>query len=539
MSSSMLTCGTWVRRGIAKEVPDRIELTKEDLDKILEDTRGKIKDVDEDADLSKLDAEHKEALEANLQPGVRDEEIEGSPEVNEVNDVSKKVNGINDDSEEEDAAITAEYGLEDYDNEGIMMSGAGMAGLMYFAGEEEDPYVDIKQLEADEREDLVIKKDDNMFVVGKMEEDCSCLEVYIYNESEDNLYVHHDIVLESFPLCLEWLSYDPALDGQSGNYVALGTMEPNIEIWDLDVVDTLEPVFVLEGKKKKKKKKDKGTNSGHTDAVLGLSWNKNVKNVIASGSADETVCLWDMSAGKCVHRLNHHKDKVQCVCWHPYEAQSLLTGSFDKYVSVVDCRSPESGKKWLLPSDCEQTIWDHLSPFNFFASTDGGVVSYYDVRTDSPVFTLNAHDDSVVLTLSSEIKGCLVTASADNFLKVWDVSEKPTCVLSRDMKMGRIHFVAACPDAPFLFAAGGEKDGLRMLDLMETAAGKEHFSNVKSTRVHANNNETEESNTSPMETDTAAVAMASLQLETEATGHNKTGISKKLKKKKKKRKEEE
>ena len=40
-----------------------------------------------------------------------------------------------------------------------------------------------------------------------------------------------------------------------GNYVALGTMEPEIQIWDLDVVNTIEPAYVLAGQKKKKKKK--------------------------------------------------------------------------------------------------------------------------------------------------------------------------------------------------------------------------------------------------------------------------------------------
>lgn len=39
-----------------------------------------------------------------------------------------------------------------------------------------------------------------------------------------------------------------------GNFVALGTMEPDIGIWDLDVVDSLEPVVTLIGHREKKKK---------------------------------------------------------------------------------------------------------------------------------------------------------------------------------------------------------------------------------------------------------------------------------------------
>lgn len=59
-----------------------------------------------------------------------------------------------------------------------------------------------------------------------------------------------------------------------GNFVAIGTMDPEIAIWDLDLVDGLEPAFTLGKKGKKKKTKAKVEGYGHTDAVLSLAWNK-------------------------------------------------------------------------------------------------------------------------------------------------------------------------------------------------------------------------------------------------------------------------
>ncbi|KNC71179.1 hypothetical protein SARC_16284, partial [Sphaeroforma arctica JP610] len=67
------------------------------------------------------------------------------------------------------------------------------------------------------------------------------------------------------------LDYDPADPETKGNYLAVGTMLPQIEVWDLDVVDAIEAVCVLgqvpEVEKVVKKSKKKGKNGTFRDDV--------------------------------------------------------------------------------------------------------------------------------------------------------------------------------------------------------------------------------------------------------------------------------
>ena len=218
------------------------------------------------------------------------------------------------------------------------------------------------------------------------------------------MYVHHDLMLPNFPLCLEWLDFPPASSSSApvdsaakwGNYIAVGSLDPEIEIWSLDVIESMYPDMVLgqpdktaahvpvpagTGKKKRKKTKARPTSDvHHVDAVLGLSWNKAHRQMLASASADRTVKLWDLSrapvadadgsgqSAAAIRSFNVHKDKVQAVQWNEKEPTVLLSGSYDRTVRVFDSRAPDTGVGAVLGADVEALRWDPWEPHAFYVS---------------------------------------------------------------------------------------------------------------------------------------------------------------------------
>ncbi|CAF5200597.1 unnamed protein product, partial [Rotaria magnacalcarata] len=176
---------------------------------------------------------------------------------------------------------------EDDEND-IFIPGVGPIAM--HASNRDDPLLEIKDDGEDsDAEDYFIRPDDNLIVAAHVEDDTSSLEVYIYNDKEGYLYVHHDILMLHMPLCLTWLDYDTN-NSNTVNYVAVGSMEGAIEIFDVDLVDQMEPMHTFAKKSQKKKSKSSKNSSkkanksseGHDAAVLDLTWNKLVRQIFAS-----------------------------------------------------------------------------------------------------------------------------------------------------------------------------------------------------------------------------------------------------------------
>ncbi|KAG8138218.1 hypothetical protein E2320_004132 [Naja naja] len=339
--SRPVTCVAWVPQGVAKETPDKVQLDKEELKRLITEAKERLQVEDDDDG----DDDGGGQEETSGAMDVADDEVASSAPKDE--DIDK----LDDDE-------LAEYDLDNYDEENTGTEGIGeiFAGLAVYGTNENDPYITIKDTDQYEKEDFVIKSNDSLVVCGRVDKDHCSLEVHVYNHEEDSFYVHHDLILSAYPLSVEWMNFDP---------------NPNNS-----AVDSLEPVFSLGHKKAKAKKKklkknlSKEDHQGHTDAVLDLSWNKHLRSVLASASADHSVILWDMSRGTTAATLSHHTDKVQTLQFHPFETQTLISGSYDKSAILYDCRSPQDNHRtWRFSGQVERVTWNHFSPHHFLVST--------------------------------------------------------------------------------------------------------------------------------------------------------------------------
>ncbi|KAL8617895.1 hypothetical protein ACOMHN_016551 [Nucella lapillus] len=583
--TSLVPCLTWVRKGVSQATPDKIQLDKEELRKLIEDAQDKLDDA-EDSD---------DSQEENMEDDA-EEDGAAAGKTTKKQKVKKQKKQNADDSDD----IVDKYGLDDYDEEEENAEDSrwvGMGDVANFASSEDDPYITLKNDGDSDDEDTEIKATDNLIVCGRCEGDMSVMEVYVYNEENSQLYVHHDYLLSSFPLVMEWLNFD-GYENAPGNFVALGTMDPVIEIWDLDIMESVGPVLTLgsQPKKIKKKRKKKESGTGHTQAVLDLSWNHNARHVLASASADTTVALWDLTEEKVATTLTQHTREVQCCKWHPEEQQTLLTGSFDSTVKVFDCRSAEScHKSWVVQGEVEKVVWDHHNPLHFMCCTDQGMVYCMsvlcgqcctdqgmvycmsvlcgqcctdqgmvycmsvlcgqcctdqgmvycmDIRQDKPLFTLAAHSQSVTgISLSSQIPGLLVTTSEDKAFNIWDIhADKPSLAFSRNLRMNELHCVGCCPEAPFVFAVGGGSREPRVWDIRESAAVRQQFLNRMPANLARECEGDDKDVANNDDDDDAVTAMKGLEMEDEEEENEAAAeaaaaapISAKKKKKKKKK----
>ncbi|RSH79788.1 uncharacterized protein EHS24_009447 [Apiotrichum porosum] len=537
MSGTLISSLVWVPRGRAALAPKKYQLDEAEMERV-----GKLGGP---GVLEQL-KEQMEQMEMDDGGDWEDANDDDEDDEDDNEDGSASASG-EDEKMEDDAAAEptkphdpndlSAFKMDEYDDEPstapMMGAFSNVKGLTYYRDNNDDPYITLKEDDEDiEREELALLETDSMVVTARTNSDLSTLDFHVYDDSNESLYTHHDLMLPTFPLCVEWLDFASGSgssdDARTGNFVAVGSFDPSIEIWDADVVDGLYPQAILgpasslekpeakpagTGKKKRRQLVQPTANADyHVQPVLGLSWTNKFRNLLLSGSADGTIKLWDLTRESPMGARSswdkiHGGDKVQGLEWNRAAAGSgadtaVLSGGYDRTVRVWDPMTKDGeGFGVAMGADIECVRWDPWSATNFFVSLENGLILNYDARTLSsskgannistarPLYTLSAHDGAATaLDINPHIRGCIVTGGMDKTVKIWNVADEETegiagrkreisLATSRDLGLGKVFCARWSPDSetPLALAAAGSKATVQVWDAASNPGARNAF----------------------------------------------------------------
>ncbi|KAM3074499.1 hypothetical protein ACMFMF_006507 [Clarireedia jacksonii] len=232
-----------------------------------------------------------------------------------------------------------------------------------------------------------------------------------------------------------------------GKIVASGSLDNTIRLWDTatgELQQTLE---------------------GHTSWARSVAFSPDGK-IVASGSLYKTIRLWDTATGELQQTLEGHTDSVWSVAFSP-DGKIVASGSLDKTIQLWDTATGE----------LQQTLEGHTdSVWSVAFSPDGKIVAsgsldktirLWDTATGELQQTLERHTDSVWSVAFSPDGKIVASGSLDNTIRLWDTA---TGELQQTLEghTGAVRSVAFSPDGKIV--ASGSLD--KTIRLWDTATGE-------------------------------------------------------------------
>ncbi|KAH8812140.1 putative E3 ubiquitin ligase complex SCF subunit sconB [Xylogone sp. PMI_703] len=174
---------------------------------------------------------------------------------------------------------------------------------------------------------------------------------------------------------------------------------------------------------------------GHTNGVMCLQFDD---NIVATGSYDTTIKIWDINTGECIRTLRGHTSGIRAL---QFDSTKLISGSLDRTLKVWNWHTGE----------CLSTFQGHTAgviALNF----DGNILASGSVDTsikiwnfeDKSTFCLRGHTDWVNAVKVDSASRTVFSASDDCTVRLWDLDTKQS-IRTFEGHVGQVQQICILP----------------------------------------------------------------------------------------------
>jgi WD40 repeat protein len=215
------------------------------------------------------------------------------------------------------------------------------------------------------------------------------------------------------------------------------------------------------------------TLKGHTADVNAVAFYPDSR-LLASGSDDRTVHLWNLQTGKQLFTFLGQANEVSSVAISP-DARTLVSASFDCKVTAWHLESRKFLQTYFYRTACQSYPYSHkgfvyavaISPDSQWIASGGEdqTIRLWNLQSGKIIKSFKGHLDNVLALAFSSNGKVLASSSADKTVKVWDLSSGEL-IYSLDAHTGWVFSIAISQDGQFL--ASGSADGTLKLWSLES-----------------------------------------------------------------------